>query len=394
MMAGRPLRVAMVAGEPSGDLLGSHLIAALQAHLPDARFVGIGGPKMMQRGFDSWYAMDKLAVRGYAEVLRHLPELLRLRRDLKQRLLAEPPDVFIGVDAPDFNLTLERDLKAAGIKAAHFISPSIWAWRGGRIKKIVRSVDLMLCLFPFEPALYAGRGIGVSYVGHPLADVIPRAINRQLYRERLGIAGNGPVVALLPGSRQSELQYMADTYVQTARLLSEQLPGVSLLVPLATRETRLMFESALYRAGLADLPVRMLFGHAQDAMGAADVALIASGTATLEGALMKCPMVITYKMAKTSYWLMKRMGYQPYVGLPNILAGELLAPEILQDAATPEALAASLVELLGDKARRARIVEKFDAIHAELQQDTAAKAAAAILNGMGIAGQTGELAVA
>ena len=394
MMAGRPLRIAMVAGEPSGDLLGSHLVAALQAHAPDAKFFGIGGPKMMQRGFDSWYSMDKLAVRGYAEVLKHLPELLRLRRDLKQRLLADPPDIFIGVDAPDFNLALERDLKAAGTKAAHFISPSIWAWRGGRIKKIVKAVDLMLCLFPFEPALYAGRGIKVGYVGHPLADVIPRTINRQAHRERLGITGDGPVVALLPGSRQSELQFMADTYVQTAALLYERLPDVNLLVPLATRETRLLFESALYRAGLANLPVRMLFGHAQDAMGAADVALIASGTATLEGALMKCPMVITYKMAKASYWLMKRMGYQPYVGLPNILAGELLAPEILQEQATPAALADALLDLLKDKARRERIAERFDAIHAELRQGTAEKAAAAILGELGLAGQAAQLAVA
>lgn len=394
-MSARPLRIAMVAGEPSGDLLASHLIRALKRFVPEADFYGIGGPKMQAQGFRSLYPMEKLSVRGYVEVLKHLPELLRLRRNLRKRLIAERPDAFIGVDAPDFNLALEARLKAAGIASIHFISPSIWAWRGGRVNKIVRSVDHMLCLFPFEPALYAGKGIGVTYVGHPLADVFPLEVNHRAMRERLGLPEHGPVVALLPGSRVSELEYMAETFVRTAMELAERIPDVTLLVPLATRDTRILFETALYRVAPAGLPIRLLFGHAQDAMGAADVALVASGTATLEAALMKCPLVITYKMSGLSYRLMKRMAYQPFVGLPNILAEESLAPEILQDEATPEALADALVELLADKARRARVREKFAEIHARLRQDTADKAARAILGALGrVAGDADALAVA
>lgn len=394
-MSSRPLRIAMVAGEPSGDLLASHLIRALKAHVPHAEFYGIGGPKMQAQGFRSLYPMDKLAVRGYVEVLKHLPELLRLRRDLRKRLIADRPDAFIGVDAPDFNLGLEAKLKEAGITSIHFISPSIWAWRGGRVKKIVRSVDHMLCLFPFEPALYAGKGIGVTYVGHPLADVFPLEVNRRAMRERLGLPERGPVIALLPGSRVSELEYMAETYVRTAMELAERIPDVTLLVPLATRDTRILFETALYKVAPAGLPIRLLFGHAQDAMGAADVALVASGTATLEAALMKCPLVITYKMSGLSYRIMKRMAYQPFVGLPNVLAGESLAPEILQDDATPEALATALIDLLSDKARREEVQERFGDIHLRLRQDTADKAARAILGALGReAGAANALAVA
>ena len=394
-MSSRPLRIAMVAGEPSGDLLASHLIRALKAHVPHAEFYGIGGPKMQAQGFRSLYPMDKLAVRGYVEVLKHLPELLRLRRDLRKRLIADRPDAFIGVDAPDFNLGLEAKLKEAGITSIHFISPSIWAWRGGRVKKIVRSVDHMLCLFPFEPALYAGKGIGVTYVGHPLADVFPLEVNRRAMRERLGLPERGPVIALLPGSRVSELEYMAETYVRTAMELAERIPDVTLLVPLATRDTRILFETALYKVAPAGLPIRLLFGHAQDAMGAADVALVASGTATLEAALMKCPLVITYKMSGLSYRIMKRMAYQPFVGLPNVLAGESLAPEILQDDATPEALATALIDLLADKARREQVQERFGEIHLRLRQDTADKAARAILGALGReAGAVDALAVA
>lgn len=382
--AGRELRIAMVAGEASGDLLASHLIAALKAELHDARFFGIGGPKMEGQGFDAWWPLEKLAVRGYVEVLRHYREIAGIRRQLKRRLLASPPDVFIGVDAPDFNLGLEADLKRRGIKTIHYVSPSIWAWRGGRIKKMGRSVSKVLALFPMEAPLYEREGIPVEYVGHPLADMIPLETNKLAIREKLGLPREAPIFAMLPGSRQSELQYMADTFVQTAKVIRERfLPKAIFVVPLTTRETRLQFETAIYQQQAADVPFRLLFGHAQDALGAADVSLVASGTATLEAALIKRPLVITYKMAKTSYWLMKRLGYLPYVGLPNVLAGRFVVPEILQDQATPENLAEALIKLYEDKDGAAELERVFTEIHLQLRQDTARKAAAAVLGCLG-----------
>jgi lipid-A-disaccharide synthase len=376
------VRIAVVAGEPSGDLLASHLIAALKAQLPEAEFFGIGGPKMMAQGFDSWYPMDTLSVHGYVEALKHYRQIVGVRNSLKKRLLADPPDVFIGVDAPDFNLGLEKALKSQGIRSIHYVSPSIWAWRGGRLKDIVRSVDQLICLFPFEPALYQGQGIDVAYVGHPLADMIPPTINRLAVREKLGIAPSAKVIALLPGSRNAELEFMAETYLLAAKGINEQRPGTLFLVPLATRETRLKFESALYRLDLTELPIRLMFGHAQDALGAADVALVASGTATLEAALMKCPMVIAYKMARLSWWIMKRMSYLPYVGLPNVLAGRFVVPEFLQDAATPEALSAALLDLLDDKQARDEMETEFSRQHQVLRLNTAERAAAAVLAGI------------
>lgn len=372
--------IAMVAGEASGDLLASHLIAALRERLPEARFVGIGGPKMEAQGFESWWPLEKLAVRGYVEVLKHYREIAGIRRQLKKKLLEMRPDVFIGVDAPDFNLGLETDLKARGIATIHYVSPSIWAWRGGRIKKMHRAVSRVLALFPMEPPLYQKEGIAVSYVGHPMADTIPLVTNRQAVREKLELPRAVPIFALLPGSRQSELEFMADTFVRTAMVIRERfLPNAVFVVPLATRETRLQFEAAIYRQQASDVPFRLLFGHAQDAVGAADVALVASGTATLEAALVKRPLVITYKMAKGSYWLMKRMGYLPYVGLPNILAGRFVVPEILQDDATPENLAEALVKQYEDKDGAAALEEVFTDIHLQLRQNTAEKAAAAVI---------------
>lgn len=370
----------MVAGEASGDLLGSHLIAALRARLPGARFIGIGGPRMEGLGFESWWPLEKLAVRGYVEVLRHYREISGIRRSLKKRIIATAPDIFIGVDAPDFNLRLEADLKAKGITTIHYVSPSIWAWRGERIKKMRKAVSRVLALFPMEPPLYEREGIPVTYVGHPMADLIPLKTDRAAVREMLGLPQALPIFALLPGSRQSELQYMADTFVQTAMLIRERLlPQAIFVVPLATRETRLQFEAAIYRQQAAEIPFRLLFGHAQDAVGAADAALVASGTATLEAALVKRPLVITYKMAKGSYWLMKRMGYLPYVGLPNILAGRFLVPEFLQEAATPEALAEALVKQYQDKEGAAALEQAFTEIHLQLRQNTAESAAAAVL---------------
>ena len=379
-MTSRVVRVAMVAGEASGDLLSSHLIQAIRAKLPNAEFFGIGGPKMMGQGFKAWFPLETLAVRGYVEVLKHYREISGIRNDLKRRLLADPPDVFIGVDAPDFNLALEKALKRRGVPAIHYVSPSIWAWRGKRIHKIGNSVSRILALFPFEPALYEKEGIPVSYVGHPLADMLPVEDCRDKARELLELSPQQPVFALLPGSRQSELDYMADTFIETAKLIHQKVPNALFLVPMATRETRLLFEAALYRCQARELPIRLLFGHAHDAMMASDAVLVASGTATLEAALLKRPMAIVYKMAPLSYRLMRRMGYLPYVGLPNILAGKFVVPEFIQDDATPENLSQALLNFLSDKETCARISEVFRGIHLQLKQNTAEKAAEAVLD--------------
>jgi lipid-A-disaccharide synthase len=378
-VTGRQLTIGIVAGEASGDMLGAHLMAALRAHLPDARFIGIGGPKMQAEGLDTLYPMERLAVRGYAEVLRHYPGLVWMRRRLRLALLDARPQLFIGVDAPDFNLGLEAGLKRAGIPVAHYVSPSIWAWRGGRIAAIARSVDHVLTLFPFEEAIYRQAGIAATYVGHPLADLIPEQDQTAGTRAQLRIAPERKVIALLPGSRQAELRYMADTFIATAKLLAQKIEHALFLVPLVSRETREIFEAALYRADAGELPLTILFGHARDALAAADVALVASGTATLEAALLKKPMVITYKMAGTSWLLMRRMGYQPYIGLPNILAGEFVVPELLQHDATPENLAQALLNSLNDSVVRARLPQRFSAIHQELKRNTAEQAARAVL---------------
>lgn len=377
---GGVVRIALVAGEASGDMLGAHLIAALKKQLPNAVFFGIGGPRMQREGMESWWPMGKLSVMGYWDALKHYREIAGIRRQLKRRLLELRPDIFIGIDAPDFNLGLEKDLKSAGVPTVHYVSPSIWAWRGGRIKKIGAAVKRVLALFPMEPPLYEKAGIPVSYVGHPLADEIPLQTCRQEVREKLALPRDYPIFALLPGSRRGELEAMGDTFVQTAKLIRERfLPDAVFVVPLATRETRLMFEAAIYRQKANDIPFRLLFGHAQDAVGAADVALIASGTATLEAALIKRPMVITYKIARFSYWLMKRMAYLPWVGLPNVLCGQSVVPELLQDQATPENLAEALVKLYEDKEGGQAIEAAFAELHLQLRQNTAEKAAQAVI---------------
>ena len=380
MMQSGVVRIAMVAGEASGDLLASHLIKALKARIPNACFYGIGGPKMQGQGFDAWYPLEKLAVRGYVEVLKHYREISGIRSDLKKRLLADPPDVFIGVDAPDFNLSVEKALKQRGTPSIHYVSPSIWAWRGKRIHKIGAAVNRVLALFPFEPALYEKENIPVTYVGHPLADMLPVEDGRGKARSLLSLPADQPVFALLPGSRQSELAYMADTFILTAREMLARLPQAVFLVPLATRETRLLFEEAIYRCGAHDIPLRLLFGHAHEAMMAADAVLVASGTATLEAALLKRPMAIAYKMSPTSHRMMKRMGYLPYVGLPNILAGRFVVPEFIQDDATPQNLAQALLNFYADKPTCARIAAIFHDIHLQLKQNTAERAANAILS--------------
>lgn len=408
-------KIAIVAGEASGDLLGCHLMRALKAQRSDLTFIGIAGPKMAAEGAKSLFPIEKLSVRGYVEVLKHLYGLLKLRKSLLKQLLAEKPDIFIGVDAPDFNFWLERQLKKRGIPAIHYVSPSIWAWRGGRMGKIKRAVSHMLALFPFEPALYEKAKVPVTFIGHPLADEISLKPSKQAARDLLKIENGKFVVAMLPGSRQSEVQQHADLFVKTALLIHQENANTQFLVPLITRETRHIFEQALYkniqdkmasekvsleksqqdkadaenlssenisseRINLEHLELDILFGHAHDAMQAADVVLVASGTATLEAALLKRPMVITYRMPTLSWWILKRMNYLPYVGLPNILAGKFVVPELLQKEATPQKLADAVSLLLVDKTRIKEIEQEFTSIHKSLRQNSAKKAAQVVLS--------------
>lgn len=372
-------RIAMVAGEASSDQLAAHLIGALKQHLPEARFYGIGGPKMQREGFDALWPSEKLSVRGYAEVLRHYREISSIRRRLLSQLLRDKPDIFIGVDGSDFNLWLEKRLKRAGIPTIQFVSPSIWAWRRKRIDKIVAAVTHILALYPFEPALYEGTPVKCSYVGHPLADVIPLEISRFAVREQLGIAQDRIVVALLPGSRQSELHYMAETFIETAKLLLKLYPDAQFLVPLVSRETREQFETALWKLKADEHPFKLMFGHAAEAVAASNAVLVASGTATLETALVGRPMVIAYKMSPWSWRLMRGMRYLPWVGLPNILAGRYVVPEFLQDDANPENLAQALGNLLNDRIVCGEIERVFGGVHRLLRQNTAQKAADALL---------------
>ena len=364
--------VAMVAGEASGDFLGAHLMTSLRERFPKLRFAGIGGPRMEGLGFDSWFPMERLAVRGYAEVLRHYPGLFMMRRRLGSRLIAGRPSLFVGVDAPDFNLPLERRLKAKGIPTVHYVSPSVWAWRGNRVKAIARCVSKMLVLFPFEEAIYRKAGVPVAYVGHPLAEQIPMEYDVELAREQLKLPSGRRIVVLLPGSRQSEVRYMAPAFVRAAMRIAEQMPTAHFLVPLVSRETRAIFEQALYDAGNPELPLTILFGHAREAIASAHAVLVASGTATLETALYRKPMVITYTLSKTSYRIMKRMHYQPWIGLPNIIAGEFIVPELIQDEATPENLAQALLNALNDPVVAKRLPERLAAVHELLRRDSSA----------------------
>ena len=373
------LRVGMVAGEASGDMLAAHLIGALKARRRSMVFAGIGGPRMIAEGFESHHPMEKLSVRGYAEVLRSYTEILGIRRRLARDMLRERPDLFIGVDSSEFNLGLEQRLKEAGIPTIHYVSPSVWAWRRGRIKRIARAVNRILVMFPFEKPIYEQAGIPVSYVGHPLADVIPLDPKKDEARAQLRLPGGKLIVALLPGSRRSEMHYMAGTFVLAAHRLRQDIRDVHFVCPTVTRATRDLFERALHEHQRTDLPLTLLFGHSHEALAAADLALVASGTATLETALFKTPMVIAYRQSPISWRLMRRMLYLPYVGMPNILAGERLVPELLQDDATPEALAAALLALWRDNPARERQLARFREFHELLRQNTAEKAAEAVL---------------
>ena len=371
--------VGIVAGEASGDLLGSHLLLALKEARPDVQFIGIGGPKMKSIGMDVMFPMEKLAVNGYVEVLKHYREIVGIRKKLRDHFLAQPPDIFIGIDAPDFNLGLETVLKQHDIPTIHYVSPSIWAWRGERIHKIKRAVTHILTLFPHEAKIYQEAGVPVDYVGHPLADMIPEQPQREQMRETMRIPQSAKVFAMLPGSRQGEVKRLANTFIETAKLVYLQHPEARFLVPLASRETRGIFEQALHDCDALELPLTMLFGHAQDAMVAADGVLVASGTATLEVALVKRPMVITYKLNALTYRLMKPKGYMPYYGLPNILCGRFVVPELMQDDATPENLTQALLNLVNDKNAVAALEQTFLELHRTLRQNTAQKAATTIL---------------
>ena len=372
--------MAMVAGETSGDLLAGLLLEGLQIRWPALQSFGIGGPRMAQKGFDAWWPSDKLAVRGYVEVLRHYREIVGIREQLKTRLLASPPDIFIGVDAPDFNLDLEAELKANGIKTVHFVSPSVWAWRADRVEKIRRSVDHVLCIFPFEVALLAKHGIAATYVGHPLANVIPMQSDRAAARTKLGLQDADTVVAILPGSRKSEIQYLAKRFFQAAAMIRRMQPAIKIIVP-AIPSLKAMIERMAGDVGVhADLHI--LDGQSHTALAACDVTLIASGTATLEAALFKRPMVIAYNMNWLSWQIMRRKKLQPWVGLPNILCEEFVVPEFLQDAATPEALAKAVLQWVNAKssepAKIAAVEKRFASLHAELRRDTSQLALDAI----------------
>jgi lipid-A-disaccharide synthase len=370
-------RFALVAGETSGDLLAGLLLGGVRQRWPDLHSFGIGGPQMVAQGFDPWWPSEKLAVRGYVEVLRHYREIVGIRAELQQRLLTSTrPDVFIGVDAPDFNLDLEANLKAGGIRTVHFVCPSIWAWRADRVDKIRRSADHVLCIFPFEPELLAGHGIAATYVGHPLANVIPMEPDRAAARAQLGLREEDAVVAILPGSRASEVQYLVARFFEAAVRLRRERPGIRFVVP-AVPALRERIEAAARAAGL-DGALTVIPGQSHTALAACDVTLIASGTATLEAALFKRPMVIAYNMNWLSWQIMRRKQLQPWVGLPNILCGEFVVPELLQDAATPQALSRAVLDWLDAPAKIASLQQRFTELHHTLRRDTAQLATDAI----------------
>ncbi len=368
--------VAMVAGETSGDLLAGLLLGGMRTRWPDMVCAGIGGQRMAEHGFDVWWPSEKLAVRGYVEVLRHYREIVGIREQLKQRLLSERPDVFIGVDAPDFNLRLEHDLRRAGIRTVHFVCPSIWAWRAERIEQIRSSADHVLCLFPFEPQLLRRHGISASFVGHPLANVIPMQADRSAARVALDLRQDDPVLAILPGSRRSEIQYLARRFFDAARLLLRQRPRLQCVVPAVPALLELV-QQAAQESGVAQ-QVRILRGQSHAALEACDVTLIASGTATLEAALFKRPMVLAYNMHWLSWQIMRRKRLQPWVGLPNILCQEFVVPEFLQEHATAPALAGAVGDWLDDPRRVAKLSDRFAALHRQLQCDTSQCATNAI----------------
>jgi lipid-A-disaccharide synthase len=359
-------QIAMVAGEASGDLLASLLIPSLQQQWPGVQLHGIGGPRMNALGFESWWPVSKLAVRGYVEVLKHYREIVGIRRQLKQRLLNNPPHLFIGVDAPDFNLDLAKDLRQQGIPTVQFVCPSVWAWRAERLQQIRNSVDHVLCLFPFEPALLAQHGIAATFVGHPIAHTIPDQVDKGPVRAALGLDENDLVLTLMPGSRQSEIAQLAPVFLQAAKLLQQQHPKLRVLLPVAPGLMAAV-QAHLQYSGLKN--IRLLDGQSHAALGAADLVLVASGTATLEAALFKRPMVIAYKMPWLSWQITNRKRLQAWVGLPNILCQDFVVPELLQDAATPQAMANALQHWLDHPEQVNHLQQAFQDLHQSLKQD-------------------------
>ena len=374
-MAGS-LRIALVAGEASGDILGSGLMRAIKARHPDVEFMGVGGPLMEAEGMVSSFPMERLSVMGLVEVLGRLRELLARRKLLVQTLIDEKPDVFIGIDAPDFTLNIELQLRRAGIKTVHYVSPSVWAWRQKRVLKIREGCDLMLTLLPFEARFYEEKGVPVRFVGHPLADTIPLESDRPAARAELGLA-DGPVIALMPGSRGGEVGRLGSLFFETAERLLAQRPDLRFVLPCASPQRRTQVEQLLQGR---DLPVTLLDGGSHTALAACDAVLIASGTATLEALLYKRPMVVAYRLAPLTFWILKRLVKSPYVSLPNLLAQRLLVPELLQDDATPEALARTLLPLLDDGQAQ---TAGFDEIHRTLRRDASNQAADAVLSLLG-----------
>lgn len=373
------LTVALCVGEASGDLLGAHLMEALRARCPDIRFVGIGGPRMQALGFESLFEQEKLAVRGYVEVLRRLPEILRIRRGLVSALLEMRPAVFVGIDAPDFNLGVAEKLKAAGIATVHYVSPSVWAWKRGRVKKIVKQVNRVLCLFPMEPPLYREAGGRADFVGHPLAQTLPLLADKAAARERLKLEADEPVFAVLPGSRVSEVDYMLPVYLQAVQRILARLPNARFLLPYPTAAARARIQHYLQQDEFKKLPIRLQAGHTDLACTAADVVLVTSGTATLEVALCKRPMVISYRISPLTYALVKHKIKVPHVGLPNILLGREVVPELLQGNATPERLADAVLAWYDAPQRVAEAEQAFTGLHEMLRLETDKLAAEAVL---------------
>ncbi|MFO1329266.1 MAG: lipid-A-disaccharide synthase [Rubrivivax sp.] len=375
------MRMGLVAGEASGDLLASLLLAALKRRWSALQAAGIGGPMMAAQGFEAWWPSDKLAVRGYVEVLRHYREIAGIRRALCDRLLAQRPQVFIGVDAPDFNLGLEQRLRTAGLRTVHFVCPSIWAWRGGRVKALAAACDHVLCLFPFEPELLKAHGVAATYVGHPLADTIPLQTSRTAARAALGLDADAPLVAILPGSRRSEIAYNGAVFLQAAVRMHSRRPELRFVLPLAPGLRALV--EPLVAAHAPALPLVLVDGQSHEALSACNVTLIASGTATLEAALLRRPMVIGYRIHPLTYVLMKRMAYQPWVGLPNILCRDFVVPELLQADCTPAALAEATLAWLTQPQRVQALQQRFEDLHHQLRQDTAQRATDAIAQVVG-----------
>ena len=370
------MRFSMVAGETSGELLAGLLLEGLTRRWPGLRTDGIGGPDMARHGFDAWWPHERLAVRGYGEVLRHYRGIVKIRDELRERLIADRPDCFIGVDAPDFNLGLEESLKQRGIRTVHFVCPSIWAWRYQRVHKIRRAADHVLCLFPFEPEILAREGIASTYVGHPLANVIPREADKRGARRRIGIPEDAEVLAVLPGSRASEIDYHAEPFLAAAALVQRARPGIHVVIP-AVPSLKARIATAVKRSRL-DLRVHVLEGQSHTALAACDLTLIASGTATLEAALFKLPMVIAYRLNWITYGLMKPKALLPWIGLPNILCKETVVPELVQSQANPESLARACLDWLEAPDRMQAVRDKFGALHELLSRDTATLATDAI----------------